>query len=102
MHSKRNLKLSNYIFLVKIKFVFPHLKGKIYRSYIVEIICLCCLINSFLYYSSMEHTNNDLHYECVIHCQVTSDLNKDKTIAFLQTELDILRASHKKVPYKNT
>lgn len=50
----------------------------------------------------MEHTNNDLHYECMIPCQVTSDLNKEKTITFLQTELDILRASHKKVPYRKT
>ena len=46
----------------------------------------------------MEHTNNDFHYEYMIPCQVTSDLNKEKTIAFLQTELDILRASNKKVP----
>lgn len=50
--------------------------------------------------NSMEHTNNDLHYECMIPCQVTSELNKDKTIAFLQTELDILRASHKKLQEK--
>lgn len=50
--------------------------------------------------NSMEHTNNDLHYECMIPCQVTSDLNKEKTITFLQTELDILRASHKKLQEK--
>ncbi|XP_059566887.1 mirror-image polydactyly gene 1 protein isoform X2 [Myotis daubentonii] len=50
--------------------------------------------------ANMEHTNNDLHYECMIPCQVTSELNKDKTIAFLQTELDILRASHKKLQEK--
>ncbi|XP_036912323.1 mirror-image polydactyly gene 1 protein isoform X3 [Sturnira hondurensis] len=48
----------------------------------------------------MEHTNNDLHYEHMIPCQVTSDLNKEKTIAFLQTELDILRASNKKLQEK--
>lgn len=56
----------------------------------------------FLYYSSMEHTNNDLHYECMIPGQVTSDLDKENTITFLQTELDILRASHKNVPYRKT
>lgn len=50
----------------------------------------------------MEHTNNDLHYECMIPGQVTSDLDKENTITFLQTELDILRASHKKVPYRKT
>ncbi|XP_066133887.1 mirror-image polydactyly gene 1 protein [Saccopteryx bilineata] len=48
----------------------------------------------------MEHTNNDLHYECMIPSQVTSDLNKEKTIVFLQTELDILRASNKKLQEK--
>lgn len=48
----------------------------------------------------MEHTNNDLHYERVIPCQVTSDLNKEKTIAFLLTELDNLRACNKKVQYR--
>lgn len=50
--------------------------------------------------NSMEHTNNDLHYECMIPGQVTSDLNKENTITFLQTELDILRASHKKLQEK--
>ncbi|XP_053528503.1 mirror-image polydactyly gene 1 protein isoform X4 [Artibeus jamaicensis] len=48
----------------------------------------------------MEHKFNDLHYEHMIPCQVTSDLNKEKTIAFLQTELDILRASNKKLQEK--
>lgn len=48
----------------------------------------------------MERTNNDLHYECMIPCQVTSDLNKEKMIAFLLTELDNLRASNKKVQYR--
>ncbi|KAM7154568.1 mirror-image polydactyly gene 1 protein isoform 3-T4 [Molossus nigricans] len=43
---------------------------------------------------------NELHYECTIPSQVTSDLNKDKTIAFLQTELDIFRASNKKLQEK--
>ncbi|KAM5340898.1 mirror-image polydactyly gene 1 protein isoform 2-T5 [Glossophaga mutica] len=47
-----------------------------------------------------EHTNNDLHCEHTIPCQVTSDLNKEKTIAFLQTELDILRESNKKLQEK--
>ncbi|XP_036308171.1 mirror-image polydactyly gene 1 protein isoform X1 [Pipistrellus kuhlii] len=50
--------------------------------------------------NSMEHTNNDLHYECMIPGQVTSDLDKENTITFLQTELDILRASHKKLQEK--
>lgn len=50
----------------------------------------------------MEHTNNDLHYECMIPCQVTSDFTKEKTIAFLQTELDNLRASNKKLREKLT
>ncbi|XP_015994085.2 mirror-image polydactyly gene 1 protein isoform X2 [Rousettus aegyptiacus] len=50
----------------------------------------------------MERTNNDLHYECMIPCQVTSDLNKEKMIAFLLTELDNLRASNKKLQEKLT
>lgn len=50
--------------------------------------------------NTMEHTDNGLHYECMIPCQVTSDLSKEKTIAFLQTELDILRASNEKLQEK--
>lgn len=60
------------------------------------------LFNSFLCYSIMEHRSNDLHYEHMIPCQVTSDLNKEKTIAFLLKELDILRASNKKVQYRKS
>lgn len=50
----------------------------------------------------MEHRSNDLHYEHMIPCQVTSDLNKEETIAFLLKELDILRASNKKLQEKLT
>ncbi|XP_023378038.1 mirror-image polydactyly gene 1 protein isoform X7 [Pteropus medius] len=50
----------------------------------------------------MEHTNKNLHYECMIPCQVTSDLDKEKTIAFLLTELNNLRASNKKLQEKLT
>lgn len=49
-----------------------------------------------------EHTNNDLHYGYMIPCQVTSDVNKEKTIAFLLKELDILRTSNKKLQEKLT
>eukprot|EP00070_Physeter_catodon_P044649 XP_028351543.1 mirror-image polydactyly gene 1 protein isoform X5 [Physeter catodon] len=57
---------------------------------------------NFLYYSIMEHRNNDLHYKCMIPCQVTSDLNKEETIALLLKELDILKASNKKLQEKLT
>ncbi|XP_058396678.1 mirror-image polydactyly gene 1 protein isoform X3 [Diceros bicornis minor] len=50
----------------------------------------------------MEHRSNDLHYGHMIPCQVTSDLNKEKTIAFLLKELDILRARNKKLQEKLT
>nr|XP_012622503.1 mirror-image polydactyly gene 1 protein isoform X2 [Microcebus murinus] len=50
----------------------------------------------------IEHRSNDLHYECMISCQVTSDLHKEKTIAFLLKELDILRTSNKKLQEKLT
>ncbi|XP_057162406.1 mirror-image polydactyly gene 1 protein isoform X3 [Ursus arctos] len=50
----------------------------------------------------MEHRANDLHCECMIPCQVTSDLDKEKKIAFLLKELDILRASNKKLQEKLT
>ncbi|GAB5572806.1 mirror-image polydactyly gene 1 protein isoform X1 [Prionailurus iriomotensis] len=50
----------------------------------------------------MEHRDHDLHCECTIPCQVTSDLDKEKTIAFLLKELDILRASNKKLQEKLT
>lgn len=50
----------------------------------------------------MEHKNNDLHYECMIPCQVTSDINKETTVAILMKELEILRASNKKLQEKLT
>ncbi|XP_060150747.1 mirror-image polydactyly gene 1 protein isoform X4 [Globicephala melas] len=50
----------------------------------------------------MEHRNNDLHYKCMIPCQVTSDLNKEETIGLLLKELDILKASNKKLQEKLT
>ncbi|XP_061038452.1 mirror-image polydactyly gene 1 protein isoform X4 [Eubalaena glacialis] len=50
----------------------------------------------------MEHRNNDLHYKCMIPCQVTSDLNEEETIALLLKELDILKASNKKLQEKLT
>lgn len=50
----------------------------------------------------MEHRENDLQCECTIPCQVTSDLDKEKKIAFLLKELDILRASNKKVQYRKS
>ncbi|XP_045424273.1 mirror-image polydactyly gene 1 protein isoform X2 [Lemur catta] len=50
----------------------------------------------------IEHRSDDLHYEYMISCQVTSDLNKEKTIAFLLKELDILRTSNKKLQEKLT
>ncbi|XP_060150746.1 mirror-image polydactyly gene 1 protein isoform X3 [Globicephala melas] len=58
--------------------------------------------SNFLYYSIMEHRNNDLHYKCMIPCQVTSDLNKEETIGLLLKELDILKASNKKLQEKLT
>ncbi|XP_049755473.1 mirror-image polydactyly gene 1 protein isoform X2 [Elephas maximus indicus] len=50
---------------------------------------------------TIEH-KNDLDCECMIPCQVISDLNKEKTIASLLKELDILRASNKKLQEKLT
>ncbi|XP_037690777.1 mirror-image polydactyly gene 1 protein isoform X2 [Choloepus didactylus] len=50
----------------------------------------------------MEHRNNDLHYEFMIPCQVTSDLNNEKIVAFLLKELDILRTNNKKLQEKLT
>ncbi|ELW63163.1 Mirror-image polydactyly 1 protein [Tupaia chinensis] len=52
--------------------------------------------------SILEHRNNELHYEYIISCEATSDLNKEKTIAFLLKELDILRAGNKKLQEKLT
>ncbi|XP_063102812.1 mirror-image polydactyly gene 1 protein isoform X3 [Cavia porcellus] len=49
----------------------------------------------------MEHRSNDLHYECMIPYQVTSDVNKE-TVAFLLKELDMLRTSNKKLQEKLT
>ncbi|XP_055216761.2 mirror-image polydactyly gene 1 protein isoform X3 [Gorilla gorilla gorilla] len=51
-------------------------------------------------YNVMEHRHNDTHYECMTPCQVTSDSDKEKTIAFLLKELDILRTSNKKLQQK--
>lgn len=48
----------------------------------------------------MEHTNSDLHYESMTPCQASSDFTKEKTIAFLLTELDHLRANNKKLQEK--
>ncbi|XP_055274249.1 mirror-image polydactyly gene 1 protein isoform X7 [Moschus berezovskii] len=48
----------------------------------------------------MDHRNNDLHCECAIPCQVTSDLSKEETIALLLKELNILKASNKKLQEK--
>ncbi|XP_059954140.1 mirror-image polydactyly gene 1 protein isoform X6 [Mesoplodon densirostris] len=50
----------------------------------------------------VEHRNNDLHYKCMIPCQVTSDLNKEEAVALLLKELDILKASNKKLQEKLT
>ncbi|XP_006835563.1 PREDICTED: mirror-image polydactyly gene 1 protein-like [Chrysochloris asiatica] len=50
----------------------------------------------------MEVRNSDLHCECMNSCQVTSDLNKEKTIASLLKELDILKAKNKKLQEKLT
>ncbi|XP_003792048.3 mirror-image polydactyly gene 1 protein [Otolemur garnettii] len=50
----------------------------------------------------IEPGSNDLHYEYMMSCQVTSDLSKEKTIAFLLKELDILRTSNKKLQEKLT
>ncbi|XP_059954139.1 mirror-image polydactyly gene 1 protein isoform X5 [Mesoplodon densirostris] len=58
--------------------------------------------SNFLYYSIVEHRNNDLHYKCMIPCQVTSDLNKEEAVALLLKELDILKASNKKLQEKLT
>ncbi|XP_011733265.2 mirror-image polydactyly gene 1 protein isoform X12 [Macaca nemestrina] len=51
-------------------------------------------------YNIMEHRHNDMHYECMTPCQVTSDSDKEKTIAFLLKELDLLRTSNKKLQQK--
>ncbi|KAG3261121.1 mirror-image polydactyly gene 1 protein isoform X1 [Ictidomys tridecemlineatus] len=48
----------------------------------------------------MEQRKNELHYEHMIPCQVTPDLNKETTVAFLLKELDILRTSNKKLQEK--
>ncbi|XP_055989783.1 mirror-image polydactyly gene 1 protein [Sorex fumeus] len=50
----------------------------------------------------MGNRNNDVHYECMIPSQVTSDLNTEETVTFLLKELDILRASNKKLQEKLT
>ncbi|XP_032098565.1 mirror-image polydactyly gene 1 protein isoform X3 [Sapajus apella] len=47
-----------------------------------------------------EHRHNDMHYECMTPCQVTSDSDKENTIAFLLKELNILRTSNKKLQEK--
>lgn len=47
----------------------------------------------------MDH-RNDLHCECTNPCQVTSDLSKEETIALLLKELNILKASNKKLQEK--
>ncbi|XP_004681980.1 PREDICTED: mirror-image polydactyly gene 1 protein isoform X2 [Condylura cristata] len=50
----------------------------------------------------MDHRNNDLHYKCMIPSQVTPDINKEKTMAFLMKDLEILRASNRKLQEKLT
>ncbi|XP_054545912.1 mirror-image polydactyly gene 1 protein isoform X3 [Talpa occidentalis] len=50
----------------------------------------------------IEHRNNDLHYEYMTPFQVTPDINKEKTITFLMKELEILKASNKKLQEKLT
>ena len=50
----------------------------------------------------MDHRSNDLHCECTNPCQVTSDLSKEETIALLLKELNILKASNKKVQYRKS
>ncbi|XP_044788693.1 mirror-image polydactyly gene 1 protein isoform X6 [Bubalus bubalis] len=56
--------------------------------------------SNFLHYSIMDHRSNDLHCECTNPCQVTSDLSKEETIALLLKELNILKASNKKLQEK--
>ncbi|CAH6838568.1 Mipol1 [Phodopus roborovskii] len=46
--------------------------------------------------SIMECEKNDMKYESVTSCQVTTDLNKETSVAYLQKELEILRTSNKK------
>ncbi|XP_040825494.1 mirror-image polydactyly gene 1 protein [Ochotona curzoniae] len=48
----------------------------------------------------IEHRNGDLHHEHMIPCQISSDVNNEKTIAFLLKELDILRTNNKKLQEK--
>uniref|UniRef100_A0A8D2I7Z3 Mirror-image polydactyly 1 n=1 Tax=Urocitellus parryii TaxID=9999 RepID=A0A8D2I7Z3_UROPR len=48
----------------------------------------------------MEQRKNELHYEHMSPCQITPDLNKETTVAFLLKELDILRTSNKKLQEK--
>ncbi|XP_012324596.1 mirror-image polydactyly gene 1 protein isoform X7 [Aotus nancymaae] len=48
----------------------------------------------------MEHRHNDIHNECMTPCQVTSDSDKENTIAFLLKELNILKTSNKKLQEK--
>ncbi|XP_013365813.1 PREDICTED: mirror-image polydactyly gene 1 protein isoform X2 [Chinchilla lanigera] len=49
----------------------------------------------------MEYRKNDLHYECMIPYQVTSDIDKE-TVSFLLKELDILRTNNEKLQEKLT
>ncbi|XP_058522340.1 mirror-image polydactyly gene 1 protein isoform X2 [Ochotona princeps] len=48
----------------------------------------------------IEHRNSDLHREYMIPCEINSDVNNEKTIAFLLKELDILRTNNKKLQEK--
>ncbi|KAM6202527.1 mirror-image polydactyly gene 1 protein [Rhynchocyon petersi] len=52
--------------------------------------------------NTVEPRKSDLHCECLSLSQVSSDLNKEKTIASLLKELDILRASNKRLKEKLT
>ncbi|KAM5235484.1 mirror-image polydactyly gene 1 protein [Ctenodactylus gundi] len=60
------------------------------------------LFTNFLYYSVNEDRKKDLHYEYMIPCQFTSNLNKETTVEFLLKELDTLRTNNKKLQEKLT
>lgn len=52
--------------------------------------------------SIMDHRNDDINYEYMIPSHVASNLHTEKTVSFLMKELDILRASNKKLQDKLT
>lgn len=71
-------------------------KLKVISPYSSDESTSCTTENS----STKEHIDDD--HECMIPCQVTSDCNKEKMVACLTKELDILRASNKKLREKLT